>query len=854
MKKTLLFLLFAAVIGTNFICGQVTMLVEAPQNNASTSGFRAPNGTSAHAYMRACALVLQNELTAIAPNTTLTNFGFTLATGATVPATGNFTVYLENTADLAYSKGTNYGTAISTMSMVYASAMTIPQAAGTCSILLTLSTPFVYTGGGLYVAYDWYSPGPYSAANAVYLAENGQVLNPGCASGAAAAAPAPTTLGTTAFRPAYLFGFANPFSNDVKVVGIDVPGRLSLLAGTSHTIGGQIRNISNTTLSNVTVSLNITGTSPNSATQIVPSLAPGAATTVVFGPYAPTLPGANSISVSVASDQNNTNNSAAYSQSITCNGFAQNPATGNFTGNALGTNTNAALVVSRMELAASTTLSSIRFAFSNYAAAVGNSIHCVLLNSSGAILATTNTVGITAALLTTFYTFSFAVGQQLNANTTYYYGFAQPANVTQYYPAGTFVTPHITPNVYFTAPFGGGALTPIAVNSGYPYMEAIFSPSMSVSASSSLVCSGMPVVLSVSGPSSYTWSTGGAAVTSGQNATVNPVQNTIYDLAGTSTLGCNYIAAVSVSVNPLPQIVVTNTAAYICQGNVTTFSVSGANSYSVNGIGTGSLITQTPQSSGTFTFSGTDGNGCIGTQTLDLTVNSLTVSVSSNTTVCSGKPANLSASGAGNYNYSWSIGQGFPFANATVSPTLTTVYTVTATDLANGCTQANTVTVTVNANPTVTANSSASVICKGHTATLTANGAATYSWSNNGGGAASITVAPQFNATYSVTGTDASGCTHTASVLQIVDACLGIKENVATSDLMAYPNPGTGLFSLKDNSLRGAVLDVFDLSGRSIRTIISEQDEVQIDLSDAPAGMYLFRVRGMATFGRLVKQ
>ena len=61
------------------------------------------------------------------------------------------------------------------MTSCFASVMTVPISAVTTSVIVTLSTPFNYTGGGIYVAYDWYSPGPYATTNAIYLGETSNI-------------------------------------------------------------------------------------------------------------------------------------------------------------------------------------------------------------------------------------------------------------------------------------------------------------------------------------------------------------------------------------------------------------------------------------------------------------------------------------------------------------------------------------------------------------------------------------------------------------------------------------------------------------------------------------------------------
>jgi hypothetical protein len=83
-------------------------------------------------------------------------------------------------------------------------------------------------------------------------------------------------------------------------------------------------------------------------------------------------------------------------------------------------------------------------------------------------------------------------------------------------------------------------------------------------------------------------------------------------------------------------------------------------------------------------------------------------------------------------------------------------YTITAHDQC-GYYQSDDGGITVNALPTVTANASANTVCAGTSVTLTASGAATYSWSS-GGSAATENVTPLSNTTYTVTGTDGNNC------------------------------------------------------------------------------------------------
>ena len=142
--------------------------------------------------------------------------------------------------------------------------------------------------------------------------------------------------------------------------------------------------------------------------------------------------------------------------------------------------------------------------------------------------------------------------------------------------------------------------------------------------------------------------------------------------------------------------------------------------------------------------------------------------------ICNGASVTLTASGT-TATYSWSTGESS--TSITKSPTITTTYTVTAT---NSC-FSNTASVTVSVNdlPTVgitETDVSGSVnndsrICKGGSAIITATGDAnSYLWSVIGGTSISNTISPLTNTTYTVTGTSAAGCSNITSVIITVEA------------------------------------------------------------------------------------
>jgi GEVED domain/Secretion system C-terminal sorting domain len=118
-----------------------------------------------------------------------------------------------------------------------------------------------------------------------------------------------------------------------------------------------------------------------------------------------------------------------------------------------------------------------------------------------------------------------------------------------------------------------------------------------------------------------------------------------------------------------------------------------------------------------------------------------------------------------NISYAWSPAtflSSTTVSNPTVTAaTTTTNYIVTATSTA-GCIDTAQVAVTVKALPPVTANTSAPAVCTGGTVSLTGSGAITYTWNNSVSNGVSFV--PVSTNTYTVTGTDANGCSKKDSV------------------------------------------------------------------------------------------
>lgn len=145
----------------------------------------------------------------------------------------------------------------------------------------------------------------------------------------------------------------------------------------------------------------------------------------------------------------------------------------------------------------------------------------------------------------------------------------------------------------------------------------------------------------------------------------------------------------------------------------------------------------------------------------------------SSSAICLGNSAIIGAAAVPGNTYSWiSSPSGFTStsANPTVSPTVTTIYTLTETIEATGCTKSNSVTITVNPLPAANAGSP-SAICLGNNATIGVASVAgnTYSWVSSPAGftstSANPTVSPTVTTSYTLTETiTATGCTKSNSV------------------------------------------------------------------------------------------
>ncbi|MEO6406163.1 MAG: hypothetical protein ABIY51_13075, partial [Ferruginibacter sp.] len=167
-----------------------------------------------------------------------------------------------------------------------------------------------------------------------------------------------------------------------------------------------------------------------------------------------------------------------------------------------------------------------------------------------------------------------------------------------------------------------------------------------------------------------------------------------------------------------------------------------------------------------------------------LTVNALPIcGITGNNVICVGQSTSFLASGG--TSYSWTGPGGFTAATASTGTiTAAGTYTVLVTN-ANGCTSSCSRTLTVNELP-VCGITGENVICLGTTTVFTATGGVSYSWTGPGGFTASTAaITVSVAGVYTVTVTNANGCTSSCSRTLTVNNC-----GACTFTQGAYGNAG----------------------------------------------------------------
>ncbi len=316
-----------------------------------------------------------------------------------------------------------------------------------------------------------------------------------------------------------------------------------------------------------------------------------------------------------------------------------------------------------------------------------------------------------------------------------------------------------------------------------------------------------------SSPYTYSWSNGAT------NSTASSLAAGTYTVTITDANGCTLSNTTTVTE---PTAIGTSITAQSnvssnggSDGSATAAGSGGTGAYTYSWNNGATTAAASSLSAGTYTVSVTDGNGC-GPATTTVTITepavSVAVSISAQSNVsCNGSSdGGLTASassGTTPYTYAWSNGA----TSSTINGLFAGTYTITVTDAA-ATTATASATITQPTQLQGTASTSTNVSCNGGTdgsASISGTGGSspyTYSWSN---GATNSTASSLAAGTYTVTITDANGCTlsNTTTVTEptAIGASITAQSNVSSNggsdgSATAAGSGGTGAYTYSWNN------------------------------------------------------
>jgi len=480
----------------------------------------------------------------------------------------------------------------------------------------------------------------------------------------------------------------------------------------------------------------------------------------------------------------------------------------------------------------------------------------VVATPSSQILCSGNTTTITLSSTTAGTTYSWTANQTNVSGATAGSGTLIAQSLT-----ATGATQGIA--VYTVTPSANGC-------SGIPIIVTVSvnpTPSLTVAPTSQGLCTGSITSLTLSSNvigTSYLWTvaqTNAAGATAGSGtliaqtitATTASVGTIIYTITpgAAGCLGAPIVATVSVS--PLPVIATLTNNGPICVNgtlNLTasfiagvTYNWSGPNSFT-SAVQNPSITNISLIGSGVYSVTANLG-GCIGpVKTTTVVVNPpppATLTVSSNSPLCSTETLSLSVATVTAAIYNWSGPNSF--SSALQNPTITNAstlatgtYSVFVTVSGCGSSGTETVAVIVNQTPSAPATANNGPLCVGATLSLTAIGSATtYSWTGVGG-----FVSANQNPTL------ASVSLTNAGIYSVTATSNGCTSNIGTTTVVVNPIPSTPTIStnapvcvgqnvsLTTNSVSGAT---YNWSGPNSYTSIVQSPTIT-NASTVQAGTY----------------
>lgn len=339
---------------------------------------------------------------------------------------------------------------------------------------------------------------------------------------------------------------------------------------------------------------------------------------------------------------------------------------------------------------------------------------------------------------------------------------------------------------------------------------------------------GSITVAASGGTSPYTYGISGSSNSTG---TFTGLSGGNYTVTATDANSCTGTVTVSVSSTvPVVQVssssLTPQTSCTTPNGAITVSASGGTGPYTfTDGVSSNSSGIFDPLAAGSYTITATDVNSCSGIATEVITDNSPVVSTTVTTTpqtACVGSNGTFTATASGGgspYTYTYSGGSN---ATGAFTGVADGSYTISVTD-ANGC--GGTASATISSNvPTVTVSVSATnastAVATDGTATATAtggNGAYTYAWT--GTAQTTATVTGLAVGSYTVTVTDAGGCSATGSVTVSFNSGINSLVNELIN-VQIFPNPASDNFTVTAQlvNAKNVTVEIFNAIGEKVQS------------------------------------
>lgn len=372
-------------------------------------------------------------------------------------------------------------------------------------------------------------------------------------------------------------------------------------------------------------------------------------------------------------------------------------------------------------------------------------------------------------------------------------------------------------------------------------------PRLTASAGNLSICAGQTAHFSIQAsggvqPYSYNWSNGDTYDT----LIVRPVSYAVYTLMITDSNGCVLKDSATVTLLALPSLTLSSSLDTVCNGDTVSLSASGANTYAWSpppGLSCNSCPapTATPTVNTTYTVVGTSVSGCKDSlsKTIDVSyIQGIGISAP-DTIICKGSMLTLTSSGSGNYLWN----NGATTSSIEVQPDSVSRFSVTVN---NGCISSASILIFAE-TPILFACCDTTVI-KGDTALFVAFGSHHYQWSPATGlncdSCGYVLAAPNVTTTYTVTGTDAHGCS--------LDKVMTVTVEFICTDFyipnVFTPN-GDGIndyFAIKAENLTNYTITIYD---RWDREVYSSTDPAKYwdgkakNNQNVPDGVYYYIIK-----------